>query len=388
MVSMLRVSLLCLYVSHPMRLALSQEPLALLHGSGLLVGERMYVGVATDGDRVLVGTTRGRAVLFDPFTEQQLADFTLPDSRFGPSVALDGDFAAIGNRTDAAFVVDFSDLNNVQSKRLVPDDRTTGYGFSVDIAAETVIVGAGGDNYLGSFTGSAFLFDRDTASQVAKLTANDAKAYDNFGISVAIDGDQAVVGSVRATNNFGDDHGAVYLFDASRTHSTARQIAKYSAAPVSLSDRPSFGYNVDISGDTIMALETFGPNLGPARAYQWQADGNPAILPAYSTARNFGDGLNVNGAYSVIGDYSAGQVYLYDQAGSLLATINSPEPESSAFGAHVSVGGDLIVTNGVGQGSGAVYVYSISQILIPEPSTCCMFLVLGISSFALRMKPV
>ena len=65
-------------------------------------------------------------------------------------------------------------------------------------------------------TGSAYIFQRDVGginnwAEVAKLTAADAAANDQFGVAAATDGDVAVVGAFA-----GDGlRGAAYVFVAS-----------------------------------------------------------------------------------------------------------------------------------------------------------------------------
>ena len=58
------------------------------------------------------------------------------------------------------------------------------------------------DDDKGDNSGSAYVYTRDTAgdlasnwTQVAKLTADDGAASDEFGYSVSIDGDTMVIGA-------------------------------------------------------------------------------------------------------------------------------------------------------------------------------------------------
>ena len=76
------------------------------------------------------------------------------------------------------------------------------FGHSVSIDGDTVVIGARYDDDKGSNSGSAYVFTRDMPSdlasgwtQVAKLTAGDGAAGDEFGWSVSIDGDTVVVGA-------------------------------------------------------------------------------------------------------------------------------------------------------------------------------------------------
>ena len=73
------------------------------------------------------------------------------------------------------------------------------FGGSVSIDGDRAIIGAFGND---DFTGSAYIFEFDGTSwiETAILTASDAAANDNFGGSVSIDGDRAIIGAI-----FGDD---------------------------------------------------------------------------------------------------------------------------------------------------------------------------------------
>ncbi len=89
------------------------------------------------------------------------------------------------------------------------------FGISVAISGDTALVGAneedGGPGDPASLVGAAYVFGRNQGGmnnwgEVAKLTASDAQAGDQFGNSVAISGDTALV--TRLTGG-----GAAYVFD-------------------------------------------------------------------------------------------------------------------------------------------------------------------------------
>ncbi len=95
------------------------------------------------------------------------------------------------------------------------DDR---FGISVAVSGGTAVVGARfGDAPGATNSGSAYVFTRSgtTWTEQAKLTASDEVECDEFGISVAVSGDTAVVGA------WADDHvngtftedGSAYVFD-------------------------------------------------------------------------------------------------------------------------------------------------------------------------------
>ena len=68
------------------------------------------------------------------------------------------------------------------------------FGTSVAISGHATIVGA---PYAAVFSsGSAYLFDVTTGNQLFKLTAADSVEQDQFGNSVGISGNTAIVGAV------------------------------------------------------------------------------------------------------------------------------------------------------------------------------------------------
>jgi hypothetical protein len=90
----------------------------------------------------------------------------------------------------------------------------------VSIDGDTMVIGAYMDDDKGSASGSAYVFTRVTAgdlasgwTQVAKLTADDGAASDVFGYSVSIDGDTVVIGA-RYDNDKGSNSGSAYVFSA------------------------------------------------------------------------------------------------------------------------------------------------------------------------------
>ena len=55
------------------------------------------------------------------------------------------------------------------------------FSRSVAISGNTAIVGAWGNDDAGTNSGSAYLFDVTTGSELFKLTSSDAAEHDNFG---------------------------------------------------------------------------------------------------------------------------------------------------------------------------------------------------------------
>ncbi|MDY7008960.1 MAG: PEP-CTERM sorting domain-containing protein, partial [Cyanobacteriota bacterium] len=67
------------------------------------------------------------------------------------------------------------------------------------------------DDDKGENSGSAYLFDTTTGSLLQKFTAPDGSANDNFGLSVALSSNTALIGS-RLDDDKGEHSGSAYLF--------------------------------------------------------------------------------------------------------------------------------------------------------------------------------
>jgi hypothetical protein len=191
-----------------------------------LSGDTVAVGSPLDDD---AGSSSGSVYIFvrngDKWTEQTkitAADAAEGD-RFGFDVSLDGNTLIVGapldddagSKSGAAYVfVRSGEAWTQQAKLLAADlDKGDNMGVSVSLSKSAAIVGSYWDDDAGSKSGSAYIFARsgDTWTQQAKLTASDARAGDNFGFSVAINANRALVG---APLKAGKDQaaGTVYAF--------------------------------------------------------------------------------------------------------------------------------------------------------------------------------
>ena len=188
--------------------------------------------VAIDGDRAFVGAPfggsffQGAAYVFeyDGTAWTQQAKLTALDGAsfdsFGQSVSIDGDRALVGAFGDdsgagAAYVFEYDGTAWTQQAKLTPTDAEAFdfFGQSVSLDGDRALVGATLDDDNGSGSGSAYVFAFNGAawSQQAKLLASDGEAFDDFGTSVALHGDRALVGAVAEDEN-GASAGSAYVF--------------------------------------------------------------------------------------------------------------------------------------------------------------------------------
>ena len=92
------------------------------------------------------------------------------------------------------------------------------FGISVAIAGDTIVVGASGDDVGGNGDqGSAYVFVKPAAgwanaAETAKLTASDGAVADGFGHSVAVSDDTVVVGAPSDNIGTNANQGSAYVF--------------------------------------------------------------------------------------------------------------------------------------------------------------------------------
>ena len=241
---------------------------AKLTASDAAAGDQFGLSVSISGDYAIVGATEtfipsdsGSAYIFvfdgQGWIEQ--AKLTASDAaagdQFGISVSISGDYAIIGAYNDddggdasgSAYIFVRDGQGWTERAKLTASDAAAGdeFGLSVSISGDYAIIGAFGDDDDGSSSGSAYIFVRDGQSwtEQAKLTASDAAAGDGFG-SVSISGDYAVVGA-RLDDDNGTDSGSAYIFVRDGQSWTER--AKLTASDAAGNDK--FGISVSISGD-------------------------------------------------------------------------------------------------------------------------------------------
>ena len=178
------------------------------------------VGAPHDDDN---GNGSGSAYLFDATTGDQIAKL-LPDDGasgdvFGSSVAIDNGLVAVGapfgdgnsRSSGSAYVFDAS--TGDQIAKLTADDGRYRDRFGTAIAIDNGLVAVGAPHYdvIGSYPGSAYLFDASTGTQIAKLLSSDGADGDIFGHSIALDDGVVAVGASGDDDN-GNGSGSGYVF--------------------------------------------------------------------------------------------------------------------------------------------------------------------------------
>ncbi|MCZ7599565.1 MAG: FG-GAP repeat protein [Gammaproteobacteria bacterium] len=277
------------------------------------MGDNFGYSVAVSGDTVVVGAGSETAPL-------------------PASTATRADNSAGGSGAAYVFVRDgttWTQQAYLKASNTGANDR---FGHSVALSGDTVVVGASqeasaatgvdanqADNSAGG-SGAAYVFVRDgtTWTQQAYLKASNTGAGDQFGFSVAVSGDNVVVGAnvedsaaTGVNGNQADNSasfaGAAYVFV--RDGTTWTQQAYLKASNTGAGDQ--FGFSVAVSGHTVVVAahledsdatgvdgnqaDNSAGNAGAA--YVFIRDGTTWTQQAYLKASNAG--ANDNFGYSI-----------------------------------------------------------------------------------------
>lgn len=150
---------------------------------------------------------------------------------FGQSVGLWGDIAIVGAMYDtvganpgqgSSYVFVRNGTTWIEQTKLTPTDGIPklGFGVSISLSGDTAIIGSAGSAFGPDMTlGAAHIFVRNGNNwdQQAKLTAKDQYIGDDFGHSVSLSGDTAIVGASRHQVGLNGERGAAYVFVRSGT---------------------------------------------------------------------------------------------------------------------------------------------------------------------------
>ncbi len=198
----------------------------------------------------------------DRFAEKQIV--SNQDNRYtGRSVSMDGNYAAIaslikinGDYELGVFMYLLVGDTWVIQDTVISSASAHTFGNSVCLSGDYMIVG---DRYLEvsgeQLYGEAYIYKRNGTDWLleATLSASDGNEFDYYGNSVYIDGDYAVVGAPGVT----DSTGQVYIYKRSGTSWGSEVILTGSDS----SNDDEFGFSVAINGDYI-AVGAPGKDIG------------------------------------------------------------------------------------------------------------------------------
>ena len=336
-----------------------------------------------------------------------------PTDDFGRAVAISGDFIIVGAQkndeagvdTGAAYIYMRSEIQRAEGEwtevaRLTPPDAQENerFGISVAIHNKVAIIGANGADQNGENSGAAYIFTLvdDEWQFTQKLVAPDGETGDNFGFSVAIDGNQAAVGAVWDS----DKSGSVYIYALTKGIWTVE--GKFVADGGNPDDQ--FGWSLAMWERTIavgaFADDTSGLDSGAV--YIFEKDSNEIwnqqarVTPSDGEDNDhFGRSVDIHKDWLIVSSpfndeagIEAGSVYIYerDDEDWLLQAKVFPQidpTDFNEFGFGVAVSDDFFVASSklenetISDATGSVYVYNtgtpgeptMSPTVTPYPTT-------------------
>ena len=286
--------------------------------------------VAIDGNYVIVGapseddggTNSGTAYIFNVTTGALHRTLDNPnassDDSFGRSVAIDGNYAIVGaiwesSTSGKAYIFNVTTgalLHTLDNPNPYGSTSVDFFGWSVAIDGNYAIVSAVyEDEPSGTNSGKAYIFNVTTGALVHTL--NNPSAYsssqnDEFGQSVAISGNYAIVGATKEDDAGGASSGKAYIFNVT-------------------------------TGALLHTLDNPNPY-------------------GTSTSDEFGGAVAISGNYAIVGAFaeddaggaSSGKAYIFDVlTGALFNTLDNPNPYGTSaddrFGHSVAISGNYAI---------------------------------------------
>ncbi len=245
------------------------------------------------------------------------------NDEFGHSVSLDGTRLLVGSpyktvngvgNTGAAYIFDFDGTNWVQTEQLDMSTVATqiinaNFGISVSLLGDKALVGAYKDKSASvSTAGAAYIFTLQTGSwntNPVQLLANNAAVLDRFGLSVSLDINQALIGAISHAGK-----GAAYVFDMTlvggvETWSLSSQINDSTGLA-----NDSFGYSVSLDNKRALiganANDLAANTAGAAFIYDYNTSSSSWVKSKTLTAGDaanfdmFGTAVDLSGNIAIV----------------------------------------------------------------------------------------
>lgn len=267
----------------------------------------------------------------------------------------------------AAYVFTRSTNTWSENQKLLASDGGLfdNFGASVALYRDTIVVGANGATVNGNpAQGAVYVFRLSNGvwTEVQKLTAQDGAAYDNFGLSVALQGSTILVGSPVANINGHSGQGAVYTFtNVNGIWSFAQKLVATDGGT-----NDGFGESVALDRDTAL-VGAYGATVdghsGQGAAYIFTNSGGTLTETQKLTANdgesnaNFGNAVALDNQQaligadvSTVGDHtSAGKAYIFTETGGTWnqnrTLVASDAATDDFFGAAVALDGPTVLVS-------------------------------------------
>jgi hypothetical protein len=379
--------------------------------------------VAVSGDTVIVGapgssTNKGAAYLYlrnqggaDLWGfNSQLSVDDAPAGQLGRSVAIDGLFialgaptATVGGQANAGAAYTFIRSGNAWAEFARRQDNEAGeqdnFAFALAVSGDTLVVSTAGDDLVANDTGNrgaAYILRRNQGAadgwNILKKLVHPAPAGgDDYGYSLAIDGDTIAVGARRddLTGPAVTNGGSVFIYRRNTGGADNWGLVKtLNLSPgIAQATDDVFGYALALHGDTLAVgapgRDDVSANQGRIYIYERNTGGAEnwgLVTPTGITGSDSLTGDNIGTVLALDGDTlvagvpmdngaatDSGSVFIFarNQGGAnawgQVAKLLPPTGEQQLndyYGSSVALDGDTLAVGAQGElGTGAVYLY-------------------------------
>jgi len=305
-----------------------------------------------------------------------------PSDEFGFSVSISGDNIVVGSESANngygkayLFTKPSGGWTSITETAKLSRSSTSqggGFGCSVSISGDNIVIGEKLDDANGNWSGSAYVFTKPGSvwtdvTAVAKLTPTDGAASDEFGFSVAISGDNIVVGAYRDDDS-GNNSGSVYVFTKPGSGWTdMNETGKLLPSTAATNDQ--FGFSVAISGENVL-VGAIGNNVSGSQSGSGYAYTKPTVgwgnmtetaqlISSDNSGAQMGFSGGISGDNIILGatnDWingnNAGAIYFFKKSGvnwsnsTELVKFTSPQfygNQQDYYGRAVAIDGDYAV---------------------------------------------
>ena len=394
----------------------NQNPI-ILRASNLGAGDLFGTSVAISGNYAIVGAYNedgtsidnttgncGAAYIFERNDSGIWTETTIlrasnlgATDYFGKSVAISGNYAIVGAFNEdgsstsasfncgAAYIFErngsgiWNETAILRASNLGAGDL---FGTSVAISGNYAIVGAyseDGSSTSASFDcGAAYIFERnDSGNWIEKqiLRASNLGLTDYFGLSVAIDGNYAIVAATQedgSSTSTSFDSGAAYIFERNTSSGVWTEKTILRASNLGLTDK--FGTSVAINGNYVIVganLEDGSNNLtgnsGAAYIYQASIIMAPTPLSFANNTLTITDRINSTDTDKVSFELTAGNsmypfiVTSFSGTGTVSYSLDKSDGTNVKTGTFSAANVDLLAGTPVTATVNTTYIFTLTS---------------------------
>ncbi len=208
-----------------------------------------------------------------------LSDPPETNARFGHELSIEGDIAVIGEplkdfntiiNAGIAYVYTRSNGDWIKSATLINPSPVTNdqFGRAVAISSDVICVGVPYKKNTVNYKGYAYIFTKPSGGWSGTLIADATllstfPGNDDFGKSVSMSGDTVVIGAYGENS----DAGGAYIFQKPITGWSGTLTENASLSVIGLQSKDEFGWEVDISGDTVVIGSPQVDDSGNGKSY-------------------------------------------------------------------------------------------------------------------------